>query len=292
MACDCVHYTYEQGHPCFGECGGGGGTLSDDQWYEQEIKSRPETFDTNLSKAQWIAWRQYWDDDSKRFRSENVDDSGNAIGGGGFEKPTDCPDGTLKYGNNKCLPVDDPRILGVPGPKSDGAGGGAGGGGGTKAPATPAKPASLAQDQLQYTGNELQDVLANMFNYRAGVFGTGDANLSGATPRTPGATTKGGKPEEIAGTFLPGGGLWWGGATDLRDALAPFGQTFSGGGATAPSVAAPGKPKKKSGNAASATPQMPEATYPPETPYKYPKGKHIPAYPLEEALSMPGFRWA
>jgi hypothetical protein len=236
--CDCGSYIYEEGHHCFEECGGGGDTLSDDQWYEQEIKAKPDKYDTGISKAQWIAWRSFWDDASKTFRSENVDENGEPVQGTGFEKPTDCPDGTTKYGRDKCLALDDPRVLGVPGPRSGGAAAGGGGGGGGGGTGTAAKPASLAKDQLQYTGNELQDVLAQMFNFRAGVFGTGNPYLASATPRTP-------KGEEIKATMLPTGGVWWGESTALTDALAPFAQTFGGGGGGGVFAAPQQQPKKK-----------------------------------------------
>jgi hypothetical protein len=84
-----------------------------------------------------------------------------------------------------------------------------------------------------------------MFNYRAGIFGTNDPNLSGATPRTPiGKTAKEIEDNEIAGYSLPKGGLWWGNAKDLTSALAPFAQTFSAGIPAQPVKAATPKPVK------------------------------------------------
>lgn len=281
--CDCNNYTYEQGHPCFAECSGGQQGGDDDAWYEREIKSHPEKYDTNISKEQWIAWRSLWDDATKSFKSENVDADGNPIGGTGFEKPVDCPDGTTKYGQNQCLSLDDPRIQGA----WYGDTGGGGGGGGAKA-ATPAAPAStgLAKDQLDYTGNELQDVLAQMFNFRAGIFGTGNPYLSSATPRTPVATGEGAnkKPAaDIAGAFLPGGGLWWGEKGGLTEALAPFAQTFSNNAAAAPAAAAPAKKKSSSSGTAPAIPVTGPITPPTPPTYPYPKGPKIRT-PLLDAL--------
>ena len=194
------------------------------QWYLREIASKPDRYDTNISEAQWIAWRPFWDDATKTFRSENVDASGNPISGTGFEKPVDCPEGTTKYSLNQCLPLDDPRITGA------GGGGGGTGGGATGQPAQPPKSESVASSQLQYTGDPLMDSLVQMFNYRAGVFGTGNPFMSGATPRTSITKDKKGKQQEIEGVFLPGGGLWWGDKGDLSTAIAPLAKMFAPAG--------------------------------------------------------------
>lgn len=213
-------------HPTYltwGDCApddssGGGGAQSDEQWYQKNIAAHPETYDTNISKDQWIAWRQFWDDKAGGFRSENYDASGNPISGF-FAKPVDCPDGTTKYGTNLCLPLDDPRVLG------GGGGKGSKGGGSGSSSGAPAPSPFTAKSQLDYTGNELQDALAQMFNFRSGIFGVGNSYLASATPRTP--TGKG--AEDISGLFLPGGGLWWGQNSALSSALAPFGPALSSG---------------------------------------------------------------
>lgn len=220
-----THPTYLTWGDCAPDDGGSGsgGTLSDDQWYQKNIASHPEIYDTGISKEQWIAWRQFWDDKAGGFRSENVDANGNPISGI-FAKPVDCPDGTTKYGQTQCLPLGDPRL--------SGGGGGKGKGGGAPPPAPTPSPFT-AKSQLDYTGNELQDALAQMFNFRSGIFGVGNPNLSGATPRTP--TGKG--AEDISGLFLPGGGLWWGQNSVLSSALAPFGPAMS----VQPSATTPSK---------------------------------------------------
>lgn len=242
--CKCGEIAYEKGHPCFKECkDAGGGSGDDHEWYLREIKSKPNVFDTGISEGQWIAWRGFWDDATKSFRSENVDQGGNAIGGTGFSKPVDCPDGTTKFNVNQCLPLDDWRITSAWGTQPAGGGSGSGGGG-SRGTATTA-PTSLAQKQLPYTGNELHDVLVNMFNYRAGIFGTNDPNLSGATPRTPiGKTAKEIEDNDISGYSLPKGGLWWGNTKDLTSALAPFAQTFTSQIPAQPVKAAAVKPTK------------------------------------------------
>lgn len=95
---------------------------------------------------------------------------------------------------------------------------------------------------LAYTGNPLMDAMAELFNSRAGIFGTKNPFLSSATSRAPGtipttASTVGPsgeiippKDQELEGMFLPGGGLWWGAQGDLTSALAPFASMFSPGG--------------------------------------------------------------
>ena len=114
------------------------------------------------------------------------------------------------------------------------AGGGVPEGWGVPPPASvaPAKNDKLsAQQYLSYTGDPLKDYMANLFNNRAGIFGTKNPFLSGATSR---ATDQKGNPlSDIAGTFLPGGGLWWGKADDLSSAINSLGPIFappSGGG--------------------------------------------------------------
>lgn len=101
---------------------------SDHDWYVREIGSKPSQYDTGIDEGQWITWKNMglWDDASKSWRNENVDGAGNAIGGSGWNKPTDCPDGTTKYNINQCLSLSDPRVGG----SGSGGGGGAGGGGG------------------------------------------------------------------------------------------------------------------------------------------------------------------
>lgn len=295
--CDCSNVYYEKGHKCYKPCGGkegtgggggGGGGGDDHAWYVREIQSRPDVFDTGISEGQWIAWRGFWDDGSKSFRNENVDQGGNAIGGSGFSKPVDCPDGTTKFNVNQCLPLDDWRITSAWGnqPSGGGKSGGGGGGGGTAAAST-----SLAKTQLPYTGEELHDILANFFNYRAGIFGTNDPYLSGATSRAP--QDEKGKDKEIAAYDLPGGGIWWGGKTDLESALAPFGNLFKPSGG-APVTAQATKPKKPTAPApqtcnpgttwnASLGACMPEVTgRPAQSPVPF-------SGPLVTALSQPGF---
>lgn len=214
-SCDCNGTAYEKGHPCYATCFKGGG--DDHQWYLDNIAAHPEKYDTGIGEGQWIAWKNLglWDDTSKSFKNENVDASGNPISGTGWTKPVDCPDGTTKYNINQCLPLSDPRVggsgNGVAAPKS-----------GNSGPAPPPAPPTtgLAQGQLSYNGQELHDVLANFFNYRSGIFGTNDPSLSGATPRTDTGSDPTGK--DLSGYFLPGGGLWWGGTSDLKSALAPL----------------------------------------------------------------------
>ena len=269
--CDHTKFTYEKGHPCYQQKDGN--SLSDDEWYEQEIVSRPDRYDTNLSKAQWIAWRQHWDEKTKSFKSENVDSEGNPIQGTGFEKPVDCPGGTTKFRENQCLPIDDPRIQASWALEGNGGGGG---GGGTAAPKAGPKAAPLgprALGQLPYTGNLLQDSMAELFNNRAGVFGTGNPYMSGATPRTPAG-------QDISGLFLPGGGLWWGGTTDLTSALTPFQQTFA---APSTSVPATTTKKNKQNQPGSPVPMTPVA--PPVLPRERQPRTQPRKGPLEMALA-------
>lgn len=236
--CDCAHYAYEQGHPCFTQCSSGTGG-GDHEWYTSEIASHPEVFDTGISEAQWIAWRPYWDQATHSFRTENVDSAGKAIGGTGFSKPVDCPEGTTKFYINQCLPPSDWRVAaaapsGTAQPKA------------TAKAAAPPAPAPRDLTQLPYTTSDLQNVLADMFNYRAGVFGTKSPDMWGATSRAPAG-------QDISGSFTPEGGVWWGGSKDMADALQSFGTQFkttggnvaqaqpasgTGGGAT---VCPPGK---------------------------------------------------
>jgi hypothetical protein len=223
--CNCADIAYEKGHRCYKQCNdereGNGG--DDHAWYVREIQSKPNQYDTGISEGQWIAWRGFWDEATKSFRNENVDASGNAIGGTGFNKPVDCPGGTTKFNVNQCLPLDDWRITSAWGTQPQGGGGG--GGGGRGAQAAPAKTSKdLAVSQLPYTGEELHDVLANFFNYRSGIFGTNDPNLSGATSRA--GKDAAGRDTDIKAYDLPGGGIWWGEGKSLADALAPFGSLY------------------------------------------------------------------
>ena len=87
------------------------GNTFDPAWLSANI-------DSNISPDQWTAWKSFWDpaqakiDPKHPFKSENVDQFGQPIQGF-FEKPVDCPVGTTKYGANQCLPLDNPKVLGV-----------------------------------------------------------------------------------------------------------------------------------------------------------------------------------
>lgn len=108
-------------------------------------------------------------------------------------------------------------------PQGQGGGGGGGGqgqgGGGAVLTGQPAAPAQ----QLGMTGNALVDSMLNLFNNRAGIFGTANPFLSSATPRTD-------PNQPIEGMLTPGGGLWWGQAGSLSDALMPMAGMFGLGG--------------------------------------------------------------
>lgn len=98
----------------------GTGNTFDPAWLNSNI-------DSNISPDQWTAWKGFWDaaqakiDPKHPFKSENVDQFGQPIQGF-FEKPVDCPVGTTKYGVKQCLPLDNPKVLGVkPGAPAPGA---------------------------------------------------------------------------------------------------------------------------------------------------------------------------
>src|SRR5207247_5333268 len=65
---------------------------SDIQWLMQNV-------DGTISHDQWLAWINmgFYNPATKKFKSENVDANGQPIQGE-FEKPTDCPSGTTKFG--------------------------------------------------------------------------------------------------------------------------------------------------------------------------------------------------
>jgi hypothetical protein len=162
-----------------------------------------QNVDSRYSPAQWQGWINLgkYDPSTHKFRSERTGPNGEVLDAW-VDKPTDCPQGMTAAGPGKCFDEGDPRLYG--------------GNIGPTAPTAPAKPAGpTPESQLRYTGDPLHDALAEMFNTRAGIFGTKNPFLAGATSRA-------GK-EDITGMFLPGGGLWWGGQSDLASALSPLG---------------------------------------------------------------------
>lgn len=91
--------------------------------------------DPSKSVAQYETWMNMglFDPTTGKFRSENVDESGNPIEGT-FENPTDCPPGMIKWGaGNTCVPVGSRPFSGgeaVPGSADFARAGGRGFGGG------------------------------------------------------------------------------------------------------------------------------------------------------------------
>lgn len=138
---------------------GGGG--SDHDWYVREIGSKPDQYDTGISEGQWITWKNMglWDDASKSWKNENVDAAGNPIPGTGWNKPTDCPDGTTKYNVNQCLPLHDPRVGG----SGSGGAGGTGGGGVGRAAASSMSSFGPSAASTSF-GNDLQAELTKDLN--------------------------------------------------------------------------------------------------------------------------------
>lgn len=118
-----------------------------------------------------------------------------------------------------------------------------GGGGGTVAPVS--STGAVPSSQLQYGADPLMNAMAELFNNRAGIFGTRNPFMSSATSRAPGtvpttAATIGPngevippKEKDLEGLFLNGGGLWWGEQGTLANALAPLASIFTPGGGAA-----------------------------------------------------------
>jgi hypothetical protein len=197
--------------------GTGKGTTKNpaEDWYNSVIAAQPDKYDTSIPKDVWISWFPLWDQGSQSFKSQKLDANGQPITGTGFGKPTDCPSGTLAYGENQCLPANDRRIVGM------------GGGGGDPTAATPATPAAPPKPLT------LQDMLNAMFQQKAGLFGY----QQGRTPYAQqfqglfGVDQYGNKlpnAPDLTSKSLSGGGLIWGPAgTDL---------TGFGGGTTQPTT--------------------------------------------------------
>lgn len=162
-----------------------------EQWYRTVIAANPDKYDTGISKQQWLAWYPLWNSQTKKFKSVKVDENGNAFQQE-EDKPTDCPSGLTAFGDDRCLPVDHPKVLGA----------------GQNNPAAPAKQApstSGAPGDIQYTGNPMIDMLIYQFNTKRSLV-TGQSNPFGlANGRTPGD-----QQPDITGKLLQGGGLWWG----------------------------------------------------------------------------------
>lgn len=192
---------------------------------------------SDISVAQWKKWideGKY--KGKKQWSSDKVDESGNPIQGP-VDHPDACPPGQQAYGQNQCVKEGSkPGTVGYGGP------------GGGQAP----KPAAGGmQDQIQYTGNPLEDQLIQMFNMRAGAFGTGNPLLASATSRA-------GKAD-IKGKLLSGGGLWWGGDQPLQTSpTLPAGQPLSTKGApTFPNPTAGGAIFNTAGTAPGGAPVSP-----------------------------------
>lgn len=179
--------------PRGGAPAGSGG--SDHDWYLREIGSKPSQYDTGISEGQWVTWKNMglWDEATKSWRNENVDAAGNPIGGTGWNKPVDCPDGTAKFNINQCLPHSDPRVGGSGNGGGGGAAGGAGGGGRGGASASgsfgSSAPSTAFGQQLEgqltadmsspsrYTPEALQALYGEITRAREGAVRRGNADV-------------------------------------------------------------------------------------------------------------------
>lgn len=128
--------------------------------------------DSTLPKEYWNYAVQYFDPacpGDTPFRSKKTDDAGKVLGTC-EEKPDNCPQGTLAYGESKCLPTTDPRIAGAMG--SGGAGGGPGGAGGAGGGAWGGGPQGWAMtpEEKAYLG-AMTDLARGMADQSAQTFG-------------------------------------------------------------------------------------------------------------------------
>lgn len=231
---------------------------------KQALAQRFHDYDnSDISVAQWREWideGRYLG--NKQWKSRKIDKSGNPIQGP-VDHPDACPQGMIAFGIEQC--------------RSEGEVLGTGGGAAPAAAAAPAPTpgAGAVASGLAGTGDPLIDQLVQMFNTRAGIFGTGNPYLSSASTRTDPA-------KKIQGTILPGGGLWWGTQNTLLDNLAPSAVSApvtSSAPAPSPSYSRPRAP------AAPAAPAPPDVGVPGNTtggeerlPYT------TPASPLTDAL--------
>lgn len=172
-------------------------------WYNNVIVKNPDTYDTRIPKAQWLAWYPLWN--GSGFTSSKVDVNGKPITGT-FANPDMCPDGTQAFGQNMCAPPGYKQ--GAPTDTSSS----------TAAPTPPAPSRPMT----------LQDVLTNMFTQRSSIFGL----PGGRDPSTGNyAGTLGidqyGNPLPVQPNLqdlsLPGGGLLWG--SDVSSYGTPTPQT-------------------------------------------------------------------
>src|SRR5260221_13641304 len=84
-------------------------------WFKNTIQAHPEKYDpAHFTEDQARNWFPLWTGNG--FKSSKLDANGKPIEGDNFEHPDACPEGTQAWGQNQCLPNNDRRVTGQPGP--------------------------------------------------------------------------------------------------------------------------------------------------------------------------------